>query len=175
MVRELISKVILTRTDHPRGLLTQGNLKRGGGWMRSSPSNHAERVHTWRMHTREESANGRAARQRSSASNNLLDRRLGEAVRLGQVLGGLQCWRGTPDQRRNARRCGDGLHHWVRNRDSHCSHRRTVRSARGIFERFRLTKRPGNGEIRSTSSGSRWKCPAVSCCRPKLGDYLLWH
>ena len=48
----------------------------------------------------------------------------------------------------------------------------TSKDGQGIFERFRSKKRPGSGEIRSTSSGSRWKCPAVhvSCCRPKLGE-----
>ena len=69
-------------------------------------------------------------------SNNLFDRRLREAVRLRQVLGSLQRWRGTPDQRRNARRCGDGLHDWVRSRDSQSSHhrRRTAAPRRGNLQ-----------------------------------------
>ena len=79
-------------------------------------------------------------------SNNLFDRRLREAVRLRQVLGSLQRWRGTPDQRRNARRCGDGLHDWVRSRDSQSSHHR---------RRMAATPRRGNLTCKSSQVKSR--------------------
>ena len=77
-------------------------------------------------------------------SNNLFDRRLREAVRLRQVLGSLQRWRGTPDQRRNARRCGDGLHDWVRSRDSQSSHHRRRTAA--------TTPRRGNLQVSQVKS-----------------------
>ena len=139
MVRELISKVILTRTDHPRGLLTRGNrqpacsvavagcgphlLIMRRGYTRGECT-HVKRVRMVAPRDRDpaHSVSNSGLDHLRGLSNNLFDRRLREAVRLRQVLGSLQRWRGTPDQRRNARRCGDGLHDWVRSRDSQSSH-----------------------------------------------------
>ena len=100
-------------------------------------------------------------------SNNLFDRRLREAVRLRQVLGSLQRWRGTPDQRRNARRCGDGLHDWVRSRDSQSSHHR------------RRTAAPGGGILSQVKSSqvksSQVKSSQVKSSQVKSSQVISTH
>ena len=101
-------------------------------------------------------------------SNNLFDRRLREAVRLRQVLGSLQRWRGTPDQRRNARRCGDGLHDWRDSQSSHHEDGRLPPPGGGIFKSVK------SSQVKSSPLPSTTAGPLISrsrgCCDPRCED-----
>jgi hypothetical protein len=117
------------------------------------------------MHTREESANGRAARPAHSVSNWGLDHLRGTTFLIADWVkrcASAKFWAAynvgaarlinvaTRDAAATA--CITGFATGIRialitSKDGQDGHE-------GIYERFRSKKRPGSGEIRSTSSGS---------------------